>query len=611
MNLDYANRTEPSISLCMIVKDEERFLEACLDSVKDCVHEMIIVDTGSTDRTVEIATSFGARVYHHPWENDFSKHRNQSIGYAKGDWILWMDADEQLETAGAQLLRKAITDPLADSLSATMVCYFDNRTRESWNNSVKLFKNGLDIHFEGLVHNQVVGCKNTRFCPAKIYHFGYDLDHKNVIKKFERTGNLLRKAIQADPHNYKHHHDLAVALSSVRRFREAIKEGLSAIGLHRKNNYSDPNILWTYFVVATSYFNLPMMDEARAIAEEALTIDPDHFDSYFVLASIHAARKNMKGFLSAYDHFNVLVTKYRRNPEMLAGLLANKINEKWRLDLDYGGFLLDGGLTQEAREKVETSASQAPVPSEAYRLANTICREKGFPELADAFLEKALVAGLAPQVVSLEKALNQRALGDLEGCSETLERLLDENELNAPEIMSVLGTEALKAGKFSQAEDLLTRASESAYVHPRLYTSLALACKYQDKIDEAVLWNQHALEVDEKDLDALTNLGHLFYDLKDWRSAETYYKRTLAMDGHQRDVLFRLSFLALINQDFDACITFCDRLMGELNLPRERVIAKMEDIAQIYDEIARSFSRSGQMQLHLEASTLSKALRGQ
>jgi glycosyltransferase involved in cell wall biosynthesis len=80
----------------MIVKNEEACLERCLKSVCDHVDEIIIVDTGSTDGTVEIAKSYGARIYHHPWENDFSKHRNQSLSYATGGWIFQLDADEEL-----------------------------------------------------------------------------------------------------------------------------------------------------------------------------------------------------------------------------------------------------------------------------------------------------------------------------------------------------------------------------------------------------------------------------------------------------------------------------------------------------------------------------------
>jgi glycosyltransferase involved in cell wall biosynthesis len=89
-------KKKTTISLCMIVKNEESCLVRCMKSVRDHVDEIIIVDTGSMDNTVEIAESYGARVYHHPWENDFSKHRNQSLSYATGDWIFQLDADEEL-----------------------------------------------------------------------------------------------------------------------------------------------------------------------------------------------------------------------------------------------------------------------------------------------------------------------------------------------------------------------------------------------------------------------------------------------------------------------------------------------------------------------------------
>src|SRR4030066_756382 len=98
----------PTISACMIVKNEEKFLAQCLKSIKDAVDEIIIVDTGSTDNTVEIAQSFGAKVYHHPWRNSFSEARNHSLSYATCDWILQIDADEALEQSDIPLLHKLI-----------------------------------------------------------------------------------------------------------------------------------------------------------------------------------------------------------------------------------------------------------------------------------------------------------------------------------------------------------------------------------------------------------------------------------------------------------------------------------------------------------------------
>src|ERR1051325_6086585 len=95
----------PKISLCMIVKDEEANLAECLAGVADLVDEMIVVDTGSTDRTKVVAASRRARVFDFPWVDSFAAARNESIRHATGDWIFWMDADDRIDEANRQKLR--------------------------------------------------------------------------------------------------------------------------------------------------------------------------------------------------------------------------------------------------------------------------------------------------------------------------------------------------------------------------------------------------------------------------------------------------------------------------------------------------------------------------
>ncbi len=109
MNSKSDNRN-PTLSLCMIVKNEEEFLPTCLESVKDYVDEIIIVDTGSTDSTVEIAKRYNAKIYHHAWENSFSKARNYSLKYATCDWILILDADEEVDKEDAHKLKDTIKE---------------------------------------------------------------------------------------------------------------------------------------------------------------------------------------------------------------------------------------------------------------------------------------------------------------------------------------------------------------------------------------------------------------------------------------------------------------------------------------------------------------------
>ena len=94
------------VSLCMIVKNEEHNIARCISSVKDVVDEIVVVDTGSCDNTLTIAQSFGAKVFSCPWEDNFSIPRNVSLEHALGEWILMLDADEQLDQESRAGVRK-------------------------------------------------------------------------------------------------------------------------------------------------------------------------------------------------------------------------------------------------------------------------------------------------------------------------------------------------------------------------------------------------------------------------------------------------------------------------------------------------------------------------
>ena len=164
------NPEEPTLSACMIVKNEEKLLPQCLESIKDAVDEIILVDTGSTDKTVKIAEKYGARVFHHPWRGDFSEARNYSLQQATCDWILVVDADEKLEREDVPALREALRQEghsciLAEVLSETP-------SGVSKNNSQRVFRRGMG-HYEGIVHNQLMCDGNILATKIRIYLCGW------------------------------------------------------------------------------------------------------------------------------------------------------------------------------------------------------------------------------------------------------------------------------------------------------------------------------------------------------------------------------------------------------------------------------------------------------
>lgn len=197
------------VSLCMIVKDEEEYLPKCLSSIKDIVDEIIIVDTGSSDKTVEIAKNFGAKVYYFKWNNDFSEARNESLKYATKDWILILDADDELNSESNETFKVLLNTELDEKAiyHFETLSYYGNSIDNdniAINLNPRLFKNNRGIHYKGEVHNQLIsveGDYNAVCNEIKIYHYGY-ID-KRISSKDKRNRNIsiLNEQIKKNPND--------------------------------------------------------------------------------------------------------------------------------------------------------------------------------------------------------------------------------------------------------------------------------------------------------------------------------------------------------------------------------------------------------------------------
>ncbi|HEX3018631.1 MAG TPA: glycosyltransferase [Caproicibacter sp.] len=197
------------LSLCMIVKDEEENLEKCLKSVKNLADETIIIDTGSTDRTVEIAEGFGAKVLHFAWNDNFAEARNYSLSFAQGDWILVMDADDELEPGGIEkiigLLQKAGKEEL---FCCKTLCYLGDQPDTGSiliNMNIRLIRNNKGYRFSGRIHEQIASCDGG--CPCVhaadicFYHYGYLKDQIERKDKHRRNIGLILKELNENPEN--------------------------------------------------------------------------------------------------------------------------------------------------------------------------------------------------------------------------------------------------------------------------------------------------------------------------------------------------------------------------------------------------------------------------
>ena len=192
-----------SISACMIVRDESKVLARCLNSIKDWVDEIIVVDTGSKDNTIEIAESFGAVVFEQPWQDDFSLHRNYSISKATKDWIFVIDADEEVLAEDGLAMKKMLADGIENDVIAVDVLslYGEEKVARSILPMLRFFRASIQPRYKGAVHNAPVINGNVPVyrIPFRILHYGYDLDKETMEKKYLRVVTMCQKAAEERP----------------------------------------------------------------------------------------------------------------------------------------------------------------------------------------------------------------------------------------------------------------------------------------------------------------------------------------------------------------------------------------------------------------------------
>ncbi|MCB9547984.1 MAG: glycosyltransferase [Myxococcales bacterium] len=159
--------TRPRLTAALILKNEEARLPACLASIEGIVDEIVVVDTGSTDRTCAIAEAAGARVAHHPWQADFSLHRNQSLDMATGDWVLVIDGDEELRPRNLLTVLAAVHPrPEIDAITVRIDAMTEAGLGEQLE-AVQLFRRGK-CRYRYPVHNQLEGITGVVASAAAI-----------------------------------------------------------------------------------------------------------------------------------------------------------------------------------------------------------------------------------------------------------------------------------------------------------------------------------------------------------------------------------------------------------------------------------------------------------
>ena len=315
------------ISLCMITRDEEHFLARCLSSVQTIVDEIIVVDTGSVDRTREVAGLFQSKIYDFKWTDDFSAARNFSLSKATGDWIFSLDADEILSERDHILLKKIVDNSVPVPIAYSFVTrnYTNDPNLVGWTanegvfrseeagcgwiptEKVRLFPNLTTIRYEYAIHEMVEpslhreGIK-IRECSIPIHHYGPLLkDNKNSkMLAYYQMGKKKLKAMRNDKIAL---YELAIQAGILGKADEAIELWQRFIALKADRPEA-------FVHLATAYFQQQDYYSAMQASKRALELDPAMREAIynyslceFMIGDIGKTIVYLEGLLEKFPEF--------------------------------------------------------------------------------------------------------------------------------------------------------------------------------------------------------------------------------------------------------------------------------------------------------------------
>jgi tetratricopeptide (TPR) repeat protein len=357
------------LSLCAIVKNEANSLPKCLNSVQNVVDEMIVLDTGSSDRTIDIARSFGAYVFSYPWDNDFAKARNEALKYVNGDWVLVLDADEVLVPEIVPSLQQAIQSDR--HISINLLRQEVGSTQSPYSMVSRLFRRHEAVYFSrpyhAIVDDSIAQLLRSQpdwqigYLPdLAMLHYGYrpgEIASKDKLSRAQAAMEQFIATHPEEPYVCSKLGGLYVQIGKIDTAIDLLKRGLQAPQLdsilayelqyHLGNAYMRQGNLgqaiWHYkeaiqqqilpILKLDSYNNLGnllkelgKLDSAKKAYENALEIDPKFGVAYHNLGLTLKAMGQLESAIEAY-HQALKLNPYNPETHQNLGVVFMKLGK--------------------------------------------------------------------------------------------------------------------------------------------------------------------------------------------------------------------------------------------------------------------------------------------
>src|SRR5579871_146433 len=557
-----ASSSKPRLSLCMIVKNEERFLRNCLESAKDVVDEMVIVDTGSTDSTREIAREFGAIVIEHAWKDDFSEARNVSLDHATGTWALWLDADEEIAPESRDKFRSVIENAPPE-IGGYMVMFrnwLSSATRTEGaemavHHACRLFRRIPGVRFEGRIHEQNVrSLQNLGYGYAHaegltLDHFGYAGEIMTLRNKHERFIRMLTREVEECPvEAFRHFH--LFNLGNAYFTQGDMENAAHYLGLAAEKPDTTEEFTVTLFVeLATSLHRLGRSAEGLAVCERADSLGIAQagieFARGYCLLHLERYAEAESAFYAALRYGEEDNGIYARTGD--SGLTGFK---SW-----YGLALALVGQDRyfEAQQACEQALSDHPNFVDARYLLSIVLLRQEMPQEARVTLEALLEINPRHEdgVRDLTKLLVQQ--GDWEAALPYLQREARERPADY-DAQALLATAYEHLGSMAEARDIYQRLRMLSPLSPEICVNLGRTLAETGADAEAIDCFVNAIQLDPQYGNAYFNAGDVLYRLGYYdRAAETYIAG-LQVEPDRAAGFFVLGNCYIHTADYEAAI---------------------------------------------------------
>jgi tetratricopeptide (TPR) repeat protein len=446
----------PRLSLCMIVRNEEHCIERCIQSVAPYVDEIIVTDTGSTDRTTEIARRLGARVFHFPWTGDFSAAKNHSVERASGDWILFLDADECVAERDIRLIRERTEVSQSSAIAlvqrtylwnSNFVCSIPNpkdyEEGQEFSDCVevfvfRLFRNDPRIRFVGRVHELIEPViaelkLDSEKSAVVIHHFGKVGDAAHLEKKKQLYLDLGRRKVEDRPNDAMAHFELGIQLFELQSYAESIPCFEKAYLLNRTYDIA-------LLYIAKAHHLGGKMSEAEKIYRKCLKLAPGNDKVLFEYANFVRDQGQLKKSIQLYTQTLTVNPKHALATFNMGGVHLqlgeihrgfNLLRQAIRLNPDnetfhehFGRLALEGDYLEDAAERLQCFVQRFPRSDRVLTtLAGIQFRLKKF----DACIQSALnVIQLNPETLAAHETLAnaQFCIGKLDEAERSYQKIL-------------------------------------------------------------------------------------------------------------------------------------------------------------------------------------------